>query len=139
MFSFLDRVGIGAKLPVLIGLLVAMTIGVSGVQSYLSMRSALADEATARLTAIGEQHADQIKDLLHKIDRDLEHTAGDPQTTDAIIAFLAWFDALETPRKFLQNVDIEENPHPAGKKHLLVAAPDVATSRTSASIRSSTR
>ena len=36
-----------------------MTIGVSGVQSYLSMRSALEAEATSRLTTIGALHSDR--------------------------------------------------------------------------------
>ncbi len=124
MFSFLDRVGIGAKLPVLIGLLVAMSIGVSGVQSYLSMRAALEAEATARLTAIGQQHADQINVLLQKIDADLEHTANDPQTAAAINAFHTSFDAMDAPQDQLQKAYIDDNTFPADKRYLLDEAPE---------------
>ncbi|AZQ67455.1 HAMP domain-containing protein [Silicimonas algicola] len=122
MFSFLDRVGIGAKLPVLIGLLVAMTIGVSGVQSYLSMRSVLEAEATARLTAIGALHSDRIEELLLKIDEDLEHAAGDLQTALAIRAFHTGFDALDAPRDELQK-DIDDNTYPADQRYLLIESP----------------
>lgn len=120
--KFLSDMRIGAKLPVVMGFLVALTILVMTVASMLMTRKVIHDNAAEKLLTVAQLKADRTLSLLEEIDRDLRLRAAEPATSQALIALADGFASTKEAEETLQRVYITENPHPLGEKDKLVEA-----------------
>ena len=122
MHRALKDVSFGWKITILVGLLVAATVGAMFVASFVLSRALVDASAEVRLQSVAELKHRQVETFLTTIDRDLRLRAQNPLTAQALIAFTDAFETLDTPTETLQRVYIDENPHPTGEKDQLLTA-----------------
>ena len=110
---------IGAKLPLVMSALVAMTVTIMTFLAYTATRDGIVYEAEAKLESYARLQMRQLNTLLDSIDRDLRLNAAHPLTHEALAAFTVAFERIQNPEKTLQKAYIEDNPHPTGEKDKL--------------------
>jgi methyl-accepting chemotaxis protein len=119
------RLGIGAKLT---GLVVAATlasIAVIGASSYFTASNELHKGADEKILALSESRKAAISDYLASIKQDIQTTATNGMTRDALVKLsAAWAGLGDQPQQKLQKAYITGNPHPTGKKDELDFAGD---------------
>lgn len=128
MQNHLARLSIAAKIPALVvssalALAVAMGLG-----NYYQASDAQMTAASQALEAVAEGRKHELSGYLASIEQDMRSTAQNPSVQKAVVAFSeAWSAFPDTPTKTLQDLYIENNPHPVGEKHKLDAAEDGST------------
>lgn len=122
MANVLQNVRIGVKLPVVTGILVAVTIGAMSVANAFFTSNIITENAVEKLESMALSKRTRVETLLSTIDRDLRLTAEAPATSIALIALADGYNSLENPEDVLKRVYIDENEHPLGEKDKLIKA-----------------
>ncbi len=123
--SLLSHMHISKRLPVLITVLVVVAVVIT---SFVTVRRATQDAKLAtkeKLTALQASRVAALEGYLGSIEQDLSSLAVSDYVRGALQGFKqAWtaFDA--SPKDILQELYIDQNPHPTGEKHKLDAADD---------------
>ncbi len=103
-------------------LVASVTLGVS---SYFSERASTLEGVEKVLVSIREARTLQLATMIGVLQEDLRLLTGSPETVAAVSAFdAAWNDLPGDRMAELHKSYIQNNPNPAGSKHLLDAAPD---------------
>jgi len=125
---------ISAKLPLVTAAIALLAIVVTGVMAYLQASDQLTMAQTDKLRALRDSRAAAMQHYLETIKADLDLIGSNPATAQALRQFDAAFTQLgDSPAARLQQLYIEDNPHPTGEKDKLVSAGDgSAYSRTHA-------
>lgn len=88
-------------------------------------QDAASQAATERLTTMAQSRSQALTSYLESIEQDITTIASNPNTTDALRAFDAGWNALGGAAEArLQELYISANPHPTGEKENLDAAGD---------------
>ncbi|NQU55888.1 MAG: HAMP domain-containing protein, partial [Rhodospirillales bacterium] len=116
---------IAAKLPIVIVLLAVIAAAVTGVIAYTRAESALEKEAFAKIDAAHDGRISELTNYLDAIKADVMVIAENHMGIDALEEIeVAWRELGNDPKGQLQKLYIDDNPNPAGNKHLLDVAPD---------------
>lgn len=122
MTGFFQDAKLGVKLPIAMGVLVAVTITVmSGANAFMT-RNIIAENASEKLESIALLKGKRVSALLETIDRDIRLKAADPATSVALIALTDGYNSLENAGDVLRRIYIEENKYPLGEKDRLIEA-----------------
>ena len=117
---------LSAKMPAMI-VGAAMFVGLGiGLVSYFTAKSSLEVLTEERLDSGASLMAGKVAHYLDGIQNDLVLTASNPFAVKAVQEFSeawnVWSILGGDPQELLKKAYIDDNPHPAGKKHLLEAA-----------------
>ncbi|MEM8987061.1 MAG: methyl-accepting chemotaxis protein [Pseudomonadota bacterium] len=116
----MKNVKISVKLPIIIVSFSLSTAIIIGALSFFSARSSIQAEAYDKLTALSESRAIALETWLTSISGDLSVQSKNPLILEALAEFKAgWRDLDGNRTARLQNLYIEENPHPTGQKENL--------------------
>ena len=119
------HLSVGQKLPLLVIVVSLVASATIGVSNYLSFKQEMRDQAVAKLAAIAEARASALDDYLDSIRQDLRFQASNPFVLEALNAFAySWQRLGDGAGDTLQDLYIENNPHPVGEKENLDAADD---------------
>ena len=119
---------VAKKLPVTILAIALAACAAVGVSNYLGAKQELRDQAVQKLTAISGARKAALGDYLASIRQDLKSQAANPLVGDAIREFTyAWRLLGDSATARLQQLYIDENPHPIGEKENLDFAADGST------------
>jgi methyl-accepting chemotaxis protein len=122
------RLGIGAKLTGLVVVATLVSIAVIGASSYLTASFELHKGADEKILALSESRKSAIADYLASIRQDIQTTATNGMTREAMKEFSASWNALGgDAMQNLQKAYITGNPNPTGKKEVLDFATDGST------------
>ncbi len=114
---------IGAKLPVIMVVLVVITAVTLTIASMMMTRSEITFAADEKLHAAAILKKKRIELLLNAVERDIRLQSQAPTTTQALIALADGFEMLgDAAEDTLKRVYISENPNPPGQKDQLVEA-----------------
>jgi len=116
---------ISKKLPIVIVALAALSVIITGIFAFLQTKHALEVAAFEKLEAIQESRVSQIKSYMNSIQEEMTTLAQNNMVIDAIKGLEDTF-ALYGPNKakIAQKYYIDNNPNPAGSKHLMNDAGD---------------
>jgi methyl-accepting chemotaxis protein len=125
MSRLLSRMRIAVVLPVLIALIALIAVAVTGSLAYWRAAEDMTHQAEEKLVALREGRTGALGDYLDSIEGDLlvisrSNTAADALKGFSFAVISMGGRAAEGP---LQQAYIEDNPNPAGEKHLMDAAP----------------
>lgn len=117
---------LSAKMPAMI-VGAAMFVGLGiGLVSYFTAKSSLEVLTEQRLDSGASLMAGKVSHYLDDIKSDLVLTASNPFAVNAVQEFSeawnVWSVLGGNPKELLKKAYIDENPNPAGEKHLLEAA-----------------
>jgi len=116
---------IAAKLPIVVVVLAIFSAVVTGVIAFTRAESALEDEAFAKIDAAHDGRISELTNYLGAIKADVMVIAENHMGIDALEEIEdAWADLGNNQKGQLQKLYIDDNPNPAGSKHLLDVAPD---------------
>lgn len=125
--NILDRVSISRKIPIVLALITAIAIAVTSMMAAREARRGLLDEGKLRLDSIAASRGDSIAAWFDHIRTDLVAQAEAEWLARAMTDFSKGWKALgESAPDSLTRLYIDDNPNPAGKKHLLRAAEDAS-------------
>ncbi|KIN63488.1 putative methyl-accepting chemotaxis protein [Sulfitobacter noctilucicola] len=122
MLTGIRNLKIGVKLPVIIGVLVAVTIAILTASNMILTGAVLKQAAREKLESVATLTSKNISTLLHTIERDLNQTAERPSTIQAVLALTDGFKSTQNALDTLTRTYITENPAPLGEKDALVKA-----------------
>ncbi|SFR10612.1 methyl-accepting chemotaxis protein [Poseidonocella sedimentorum] len=122
MLSKLQNMSIGAKLPIIISLLIVASITGLSYFSYQSMRSTLEEEAGSKLEGIAQLQVQTLEQMLAEIERDIQLQAGSPGVVGAMSAFARAYQWIGDPASELQQIYITDNPNGTDEKAAMTAA-----------------
>ncbi|MEL6475750.1 MAG: HAMP domain-containing protein [Pseudomonadota bacterium] len=115
LFRF--RMNIKQKATALVAGLALLACAVLGVSSAYMAREGTMALQTKSLSALRDARKDELHHYFETIDQDITLWAQSPITIDAIRDFgAAWGEIGGNPQQTLQQVYIQDNPHPAGQK-----------------------
>ena len=127
MSRLLASFRIAVVLPVVIGFITLLTVTVTGSVAYWRAAEDLTAEAQGKLTALREGRTSALTDDLSSIDAELAILASDETVIEALRQFTTAHADLDSNRaethEALQAAYIINNPHAAGDRHRLDAAP----------------
>lgn len=110
------------KLPaIVVGCATVMAAGV-GFGSYWSANSSLRAEFSEKLEATAVTARQNVQDYFANIQTELDLTASNPMTLQAVQSFESAWTILDAPEQALQSAYITDNPHPTGEKDKLYDA-----------------
>lgn len=116
---------ISTKLPIIIGTLTLITALSTGVVAYVTSNEALHNSASRQLEALASARNSELKNYLGSIQEDLILLAANDTVNAAFEAFNnEYVQSSVSEISELRKLYITDNPHPAGEKHKLDAAPD---------------
>ncbi len=120
-----SRLRISHKLPLIVAAAAIISAATTGIASYFIAAGDLHEAAETKLMALAEARRAALTDYLDSIEQDLRFVATNPTTLSALEDFKASWRALGAGQEdWLQQLYIEENPHPTGQKENLDLAPD---------------
>ena len=122
LVQFFKNAKLGVKLPIAMGVLVAVTIVVMTGANAILTRDIIVENASEKLESNALIKGKQVEALLEEVDRDIRLRAADPATSVALIALADGYNSLENAEEVLRRVYIEENEYPLGEKDRLVKA-----------------
>ncbi len=122
--SALTQMQIAKKIPAVIVLLGALSIGLTGSFSYFKAVDTITSAAEDTLLAVTSSRKAALADYLKSISEDLLVQAENDAVIQALVDFQEGYRAFEVPEAVLQRLYITDNPHPTGKKEELDAASD---------------
>ncbi len=126
MFSFLDKIQISKKLPIIMLLLALINAAiVAGIALSIASKTAKIS-AEEKVSSFTHDRAEGLKDYLKFIEEDLKVLSSNPDTLMKLKEFDSAFSSLPAENKtdYLQKLYITDNKNEAGKKHLLDYAND---------------
>jgi len=125
MFSLFSRISIAVKFG-LIGLAGSLFLGlVLGSATIWRSQGAARSAAETRLETVAASRSQQLSEYLLSIENDLITTASNPNTLNALRSFSVGWESLDgNPESVLQDLYINDNPHPLGEKENLDFAED---------------
>jgi len=113
------------KIPALIVACGILAVSATGIFSYFSAKSAVEQEAKAKLATVLADRTAALDEWLKGIKGDLVTQAQNPTVNNALLAFIDGWKQLGTnQRQTLQRLYITDNPNPTGKKEELESASD---------------
>lgn len=116
---------ISTKLPITIGAIALFTALLTGIIAYNSSKAALHDTVARQLEALANARSSELKNYLGSIQEDLILLGSNATVNAAFSAFNGEYaKSSQTEAGELRKLYISENPHKAGEKHKLDAAPD---------------
>lgn len=119
------NVRLSKKLPLIIVLAALITGGLIGFASLQKAQQTALNNAEEKYQVIVSEHKDQLLDILHGIEKDLNFMSASTMTREALAEFKAAWNILEGNKTTtLQTLYITENPNPTGQKEELDYAPD---------------
>lgn len=122
--AWLDRISISKKVPALV-MAAATTVAVGvGTLAYNSAAHIEHAQAEMHFDSILHSSENALHQYLDSLVEDLEVLAASPLTHQALSAFSAGFAEIGDPHSALQRLYIDNNPNPAGERHLLEDARD---------------
>ena len=114
---------ISRKLPLAAALLTIVAIGASSVAALVISSNTLERKAYEKLEAVADGRRNQVETYLKTIEKDLKTLVADPEVGNAFSAFKFGWRYMEGDAVTeLQKRYIDDNPHPAGQRHLLDTA-----------------
>ncbi|MDA4848821.1 methyl-accepting chemotaxis protein [Hoeflea poritis] len=114
---------ISRKLPLAAALLTIVAIGASSVAALVISSNTLERKAFEKLEAVADGRRNQVETYLKTVEKDLRTLVADPEVGNAFSAFKFGWRYMEGDAVTeLQKRYIDDNPHPAGQKHLLDTA-----------------
>ena len=123
----LVKLKIAHKIPATVLAAAAVVAAGVGVASYLTVSADVGEINQRRMQALAQLSAEALADRMTVIKHDLQTTASNPATAEAIRAFAAGWAALPgDPTRILHKALIDDNPNPAGEKQNL-DRPDTGT------------
>jgi len=125
MVSAFKNMKISKKLPLMMVTLAILNTGVLFfVSKHFAAEGAL-NTAREKLLAIKSAKTHALEDYLASIEQDLSGLAYNDYVRQAVVDFSgAWDEMAFNQEKRLQNLYIDDNPHPLGEKNNLNAAND---------------
>lgn len=125
MLNFLAKRQLRVVIPAIIVAIAVFSTAIASVASFLIGRDALNQEATNKLVALADSREHELADYLGSIRQDLLIQAENPAIKQMLGEFIEGWQALEgNQEKKLQDLYINDNPHPTGSKDKLVDAKD---------------
>ena len=119
------NISISVRVPAIVvgcAMLLALVVGIANVRQA---SDAVMDAAERNLAAVAESRTSALQGYLSSIEQDLRTLATNPFVTGAMAELSQAWRLLEgDPTERLQRLYITDNPHPAGAKDNLDAAPD---------------
>lgn len=124
MFT-LNRLRISTRLPLVVILIVVLTSAVVSLFAFFQAGGEVSSQVKDRLSAVLDARKSELQSYLSSIEEDLRLVAANPYTREALGAFSAgWQEMGSNPGPLLQQLYINDNPHPAGEKDKLYSADD---------------
>lgn len=123
----LNRISVAHKMIGLVVGSVLLTAVTLGVITSQKATAALTVSEQEKLSGIVQSRKHALAEYLLSIEQDLQTTATNGFTLDALNAFKSGWNALEAetnPQRYLQSAYITNNPNPLGEKDALDAARD---------------
>ena len=122
------KLRISQKLPlIIVSAALALAVGIGG-SSYFQASQQAYDAIDEKLTAVVESHSAGLHEYLESIEQDIRTFATNGQVRRALVEFSdAWQELGSDQTAYLQNLYIDENPHPTGAKEEFDAAADGST------------
>lgn len=121
----LSRLRMSIKIPALVVGAAMTTAAALGVSSYIAARTNALTMIQQSLTAVATERQKALESYFNVIREDTLLVAGSDMARDAVRSFSAAWSALGAkPQEQLQQLYIDSNPHPTGKKDELVDAGD---------------
>lgn len=123
----LNRISVAHKMIGLVIGSVLLTAAILGSITSQKATAALTVSEQEKLSGIVQSRKGTLAEYLLSIEQDLQTTATNGFTLDALNAFKSGWNALEAetnPQRYLQNAYITNNPNPLGEKDALDAARD---------------
>ncbi len=125
---FLARVRMSIKIPALVVGAAMTTAAVLGVSSFIAARTNAFSMIQQSLTAVATERQKALESYFNVIREDTVLVAGSAMARDAVHSFsAAWRDLGGRAEGTLQQLYIDNNPHPTGKKDELDDAGDGST------------
>jgi methyl-accepting chemotaxis protein len=116
---------ISQKLPLTIVFLAFISSIVTGTIAIKVAENSAVEAAMEKLAAIQSSRLATLENYMGSIAQDLHIMSGNRQIITALQEFKTAWDALgDTQTRYLQDLYINNNPHPTGKKDALDAAGD---------------
>ena len=121
--SFLN-LKIATKLPIVIVMLALIAASVTGVVAFFSSETALEKSAFEKIDAAHDGRISELTNYLDSVKGDVMVIAENHMAIDALEEIeVAWRDLGTDHVAKLQKMYIDDNPNPAGSKHLLDTSP----------------
>ena len=125
MLSSFSKMKISTKLPLVMIVLAIMNTGVLFFVSKHFAEEGAVSAAKSKLTAVKAAKKHALLSYLQMIEQDLDAVATNDYTKEAILDFnQAWNEMGGNQMKRLQDLYINNNPHPLGEKNALDFAKD---------------
>lgn len=120
-----NDISLKVKIPLMLMVLTALAMGISGYLNIQQTRAALIERAEVQLTDTRDARARQIDDLMARIDHDLNTLATSPDTQQAIRGFArAWRDMAAGDQATIRASYAENNPNTPDARSDLIDAGD---------------
>ena len=121
----LARIRMSIKIPALVVGAAMTTAAVLGVSSFIAARTNALAMIQQSLSAVATERQKALESYFNVIREDTVLVAGSAMARDAVQSFsTAWRDLGPKAESTLQNLYIDSNPHPTGKKDELADAGD---------------
>ncbi len=121
----LNGLRISTRLPLVVILIVVLTSTVVSLFAFFQAGGEVSTQVKDRLSAVLDARKSELQGYLSSIEEDMRLVASNPHTREAFGAFATgWQDMGGNPGPLLQQLYIEENPHPTGEKDKLYSAGD---------------
>lgn len=123
--TLLSSIRIATKLPlIIVSLCIAVAFAVA-MLGYLEFRKAILEETRKSYEIVTEERAAALVSSLDNLGNDVSSLGQSPTVVDAIVSLNNVYGVMmDNPTTYLQQVYINENPHPQGEKDKLDQAPE---------------
>ena len=119
---------LSVRIPFLIVFAAVVAGLVTAVIAYYRAQDALHQSTQDRLMAVLEDRRESLSGYLSSIRADLATQSSSPFVQEALSTFAgAWVQLGDDPTTSLQQLYIDDNPHPIGERENLDAASDGST------------
>lgn len=123
--SLIKDMSLKVKLPIIFMGLTALAMGVSGYFNITNAFSAGRQASEVQLTSTRDARAQQIDDLIARIDSDIRAFAASAEAQQAMRGLeRSWSNMSAEQRADIRALYGDNNPHPEGARALLVDADD---------------
>ena len=108
------------KLPAAMMAITSIAVIATMAVAFLQSASVVTGEARHRMSAVANDQASRILDLVSGMARDLELQAQSSQSMDALQAFSTSFQFMQDPEQILGDRFVTGNPHPPQERAKMV-------------------
>ncbi|KPP83745.1 MAG: methyl-accepting chemotaxis protein [Rhodobacteraceae bacterium HLUCCA08] len=122
----LSDIRLATKGPLLmVCLILAVGLVVSAI-SFVGFKRTIMTNSISEFGALSEARHTGLNRIFDDFNADLQVLAQFPSTAEAIERFTSTRALLEDPDSELRRGYVDDNPHPAGERHLLERAPEIS-------------